>query len=77
MKERLDATIIPTQRTIESLQAEFVALRSEEKEGGMDCAAAYAKRLRTDADMYHLGASPFDSLAPPVRERCESKAAFL
>ena len=51
MKERLEATITPMQRTIENLQAEFVALQSEDKEGGMDCAAAGAKRLRTYADM--------------------------
>ena len=31
MKERLEATIVPMQRTLESLQAEFVALRAEEK----------------------------------------------
>ena len=45
--QRLEATILPMQRTLESLQAEFVALRSEEK--GDD--AADAKRMRTDADM--------------------------
>ena len=47
MKERLEATILQMQRTLESLQAEFVALRSNEK--GDD--AADAKRMRTDADM--------------------------
>ena len=47
MKERLEATILPMQRTLETLQAEFVALRSEEK----DDDAADAKRMRTDADM--------------------------
>ena len=35
MKERLEATIIRTQRTLESLQAEFVALRSKEKDEAM------------------------------------------
>ena len=29
MKEKLEATIIPMQRTIESLQAEFVAMRED------------------------------------------------
>ena len=47
MKERLDATTMPMQRTLESLQAEFVAFRSKEKDESMiSCAAADAKRLR-------------------------------
>ena len=51
MKERLEATIIPMQRTLESLQAEFVALRAEEKDDAMiSKAAADAKRMRTDSD---------------------------
>ena len=45
-KEQLQAAIIPMQRSLESLQAEFVALRSEEKDEGMT-AAADAKRMRT------------------------------
>ena len=45
LKERLGATIIPMQRTLESLQAEFVAMISEEKDEGMT-AAADAKRMR-------------------------------
>ena len=45
LKERLEATIIPMQRNLESLQAEFMALRSEEKDEGMT-AAADANRMR-------------------------------
>ena len=45
LTERFEATIIPMQRTLESLQAEFVALRSEDKDEGMT-AAADAKRMR-------------------------------
>ena len=52
MKERLDATIMPMQRTLESLQAEFIALRAEEKDEAMTSrAAADAKRLRLGADV--------------------------
>ena len=52
MKELLEATILPMQRTLESLQAEFIALRAEEKDNEMSSsAAADAKRIRTDADM--------------------------
>ena len=52
MKELLEATILPMQRTIESLQAEFIALLAEEKDNEMNSsAAADAKRMRTDADM--------------------------
>ena len=52
MKKRLEATIVPMQRTLESLQAEFIALRAEEKDNDMSSsAAADAKRMRTDADM--------------------------
>ena len=51
MKERLEATIIPMQRTLGSLQAEFVALRAKEKDDAMiSKAAADAKRMRTDSD---------------------------
>ena len=50
MKERLGATIIPMQRTLESLLAEFVALRSKEKDDGMT-AAADATRMRTASDV--------------------------
>ena len=45
MKERLEATIVPMQRTLESLQAEFVALRVEEKDGDA-VMTADAKRMR-------------------------------
>ena len=52
MTERLEATILPMQRTLESLQAEFIVLRTEEKDNEMSSsAAADAKRMRTDADM--------------------------
>ena len=47
MKERLEITILPMQRTLKTLQAEFVALRSKQK--GDD--AADAKRMRIVADM--------------------------
>ena len=51
MQERLEAAIIPMQRTIESLQAEFVAVRAEETDDAMNSkAAADAKRMRTDLD---------------------------
>ena len=50
LKEQLEATIIPMQRTLESLQAEFVALRSKEKDEGMT-AAANAKKMRTASDV--------------------------
>ena len=47
MKERLEATIMPMQRTLESLQAEFVALRADEKDDLMNSGAATeAKRSR-------------------------------
>ena len=49
MKERLEATIIPMQRTIESLQAEFIAWRSEEKDGDA-VMVADAKRMRMGPD---------------------------
>ena len=53
MKERLAATIMPMQRTLESLQAEFIALRAEEKDEAMTSrAAADAKRLRLEADVF-------------------------
>ena len=86
MKERLEATIIPMQRTLESLQAEFVALRAEEKDGDA-VMAADAKRMRMGSDrcdrvremywynvfkLWGLLRVHFDSLAPPDRERCES-----
>ena len=35
LRERLEATIIPMQRTIESLQAEFVAMREEKADEEM------------------------------------------
>ena len=51
MKERLEATILPMQRILEGLQAEFVALRAEEKNDFMtSVTAADAKRLRTGLD---------------------------
>ena len=47
LKEGLDATILPMQRTLEGLQAEFVAFRADEKDDMMTSgAAADAKRLR-------------------------------
>ena len=49
MKERLEATIVPMQRTLEGLQAEFVALRAEEKDGDA-VMAADAKRMRMGLD---------------------------
>ena len=49
MKERLEATIIPMQRTIESLQAEFIASRAEEKDGDA-VMVADAKRMRMGPD---------------------------
>ena len=49
MKERLEATIVPMQRTLEGLQAEFVALRTEEKDGDA-VMAADAKRMRMGSD---------------------------
>ena len=51
MKEKLEATIIPMQRTIESLQAEFVAMREDSAAGDdamLDATAsetALAKRV--------------------------------
>ena len=43
---------MPMQRTLESLQAEFIALRAEEKDEAMTSrAAADAKRLRLGADV--------------------------
>ena len=51
-EERLEATIMPMQRTLESLQAEFIALRAEEQDEAMTSgAAADAKRLRLGADV--------------------------
>ena len=52
MKKLQGATIMPMQRTLESLQAEFVALLSQEKDEAMTSgAAAGAKRLRLGADV--------------------------
>ena len=52
MKERLEARIVEMQRTIESLQAEFVALRAKENEDALNPSAPRdAKRMRTDSDM--------------------------
>ena len=45
MKERLEATINPMQRTIDNMQAEFIALRTEEKDGDA-VMVADAKRMR-------------------------------
>ena len=79
------------QRTLASLQAEFVALRAEEKNSDA-VMAADAKRMRmglVQKDSVRESTEYFsvvlcgllrahsDSLAPPVRERCESKAVFL
>ena len=51
MKDRLKANILPMQRTLEGPQAEFIALRAEEKDDLMTSgAAADAKRLRTGLD---------------------------
>ena len=54
LREKLDATIGPMQRTIESLQAEFVAIREEQCDEAMHQAVSgavpetqEAKRLRT------------------------------
>ena len=52
MKERLEATIVPMQRTVETLQTEFVALRTQEKIEPMTSGAATdAKRLRLGSDV--------------------------
>ena len=52
MKEQLEATIMPMQRTIESLHAEFVALRAKEKEDAMNLSDAVdARRMWTDSDI--------------------------
>ena len=52
MKERPEATIMPMQRTLESIQADFIALRAEDKDEAMTLgAAADAKRLRLGADV--------------------------
>ena len=52
MKERLEATIVPMQRTLETLQTEFVALRTQEKIEPMTSGAATdAKRLRLGSDV--------------------------
>ena len=51
MKELVEATILTMQRTLEGLQAEFVAFRPEEKDDIMTSGtAADAKRLRTGMD---------------------------
>ena len=54
LREKLEQTIVPMQRTIESLQAEFVAMREEKADEGMQQAVCGvvvdtqdAKRLRT------------------------------
>ena len=54
LREKLDQTIVPMQRTIESLQAEFVARREEKNDEAMQqavCGVALetqdAKRLTT------------------------------
>ena len=51
MKERPEATILITQRTLKGLHAEFVACRAEGKDDIMTSgAAADAKLLRTGLD---------------------------
>ena len=54
LREKLEATIIPMQRTIESLQAEFVAMREEKDDEAMPQTVSgaaldtqEAKRLKT------------------------------
>ena len=54
LREKLEATIVPMQRTIESLQAEFVAMREEKNDEAMQQAGCGvvpetqdAKRLKT------------------------------
>ena len=54
LREKLEATIVPMQRTIESLQAEFVAMREEKDDEAMQQAVCGvvpetqdAKRLKT------------------------------
>ena len=49
LKSQLGATIVPMQRTLEGLQAEFVALRVEEKDGDA-VMAANATRMRMGPD---------------------------
>ena len=53
LREKLEQTIVPMQGTIESLQAEFVAMREEKTDEGMQQAVCgvtpdtqNAKRLR-------------------------------
>ena len=51
LREKLEATIVPMQRTIESLQAEFVAMREEKaddvmQQAGVTLEAQEAKRMR-------------------------------
>ena len=51
MKERLEATILPMQRTTEDLNAECVARRAQEEDDLMTSVnAADATRLRTGLD---------------------------
>ena len=52
LREKLEATIVPMQRTLESLQAEFVAMREEKDDDAMQQAGVTleeqeAKRMRT------------------------------
>ena len=52
LRENLEATIVPMQRTLESLQAEFVAMREEKaddvmQQAGVTLEAQEAKRMRT------------------------------
>ena len=52
MKDRLETTIMPMQRTLESLQVEFIALLTEENDEAMTSRVATdAKRLRWGTDV--------------------------
>ena len=48
LREKLDATITPMQRAMESLQAEFISIR-EEKDNSASALEQEAKRLRIGA----------------------------
>ena len=55
LREKLEATIIPMQRTIESLQAEFVAMREEKEDEAMSQPVSGAALDTQEAKRFRTG----------------------
>ena len=55
LRNTMEQTIVPMQRTIESLQAEFVAMREEKADEGMQQAACGIALDTQDAKRLRIG----------------------